>query len=279
MCAGSADWLPRASYALSVAPAMPPYREIAPAPPLSELVECYWTLRGGHISHGRVLPDGCADLVLDRCSQQLRIVGTMTRALILPPGQSRDIVAVRFRAGGARALLGAPMSELVDAAEAWCDVAQVSERLLCELSRASSGQAVSVLEKHLLRQRERVPARERRIARLANACAASRDNSLSELANRLGMTRQHLHRQVVEATGIGPKTLARIGRIRRATSAIGGGRAPDAALAWHTGYCDQSHMVNEFRQLVGVTPGSYARERRSGAFSRPSVSKAPREIR
>jgi hypothetical protein len=45
------------------------YREIAPSPALAGLVRCYWQIRSadeiGRPVRNRVLPDGCADIIVN----------------------------------------------------------------------------------------------------------------------------------------------------------------------------------------------------------------------
>lgn len=234
------------------------YREHAPAPALQGLVDCYWSFSGGSGAASRVLPDGCADLLLDRTTGALRFVGTMTRALVLAGRRGQDLIAVRFRPGGARALLGVAMGACVDIAAPW------SERSALELHEragdAAPEEGCRVFEALLLARLAAVSSKDRRQADLAGQCFGYPNTPVGALAERLGVSRQHLGREVYEATGVRPKTLARIGRLQRATSMIASGRRADAVTALTAGYCDQSHMANEFRALTGVTPGSYARE-------------------
>jgi AraC-like DNA-binding protein len=47
-------------------------------------------------------------------------------------------------------------------------------------------------------------------------------------------------------------------RIRHAQQLIAAGK-PLAAVAAEVGFSSQSHLSNRFKQLIGVTPGQYAR--------------------
>ncbi|HEY2127481.1 MAG TPA: helix-turn-helix domain-containing protein [Streptosporangiaceae bacterium] len=55
------------------------------------------------------------------------------------------------------------------------------------------------------------------------------------------------------------------GRIDRVTRALAAQSGADwAAVAAGHGYSDQSHLVDEFRDLAGVTPAEYLRSRIDG---------------
>src|SRR4051794_3277513 len=101
------------------------YREHAPPPDLAPLVACTWTTvaRGG-----RILPDGCVDVVWD--GADLAIAGPATIALDSPPA-GVDVFGLRFRLGAAGAGLGLPAEELIDArvpvADVWRDGEAVRE--------------------------------------------------------------------------------------------------------------------------------------------------------
>lgn len=65
------------------------------------------------------------------------------------------------------------------------------------------------------------------------------------------MSERRLHRRAVAAIGYGPKTLARVARLRRLV-ALGDG--PLASRALDAGYASQSHMSDEVVRLTGLTP-------------------------
>lgn len=70
--------------------------------------------------------------------------------------------------------------------------------------------------------------------------------------------RQQLHRQ----TGLTPKRLQRISRLYCVLQQILNASDPDwARLAVLCGYYDQSHLINEFAELLGESPEQYQRRR------------------
>ncbi|MBL4636144.1 MAG: helix-turn-helix transcriptional regulator [Kofleriaceae bacterium] len=234
------------------------YQEHRPSPPLTEFVECYWTARNSTGFSGIVFPDGCVDILVEQSGDNFtqRIVGAMTHALILRGSEKRDTIAIRFSPGGIRALLGVSPVELVDTSTSLENVLRGPGLRVAHLPVA---QAIVELDRWLLVHLPGVDAKARNSARIARACIESRYSTVAALSDAFGISRQHLRRQVLAATGLGPKELGRIGRMRRLSQWITAGTIPNADVAVLAGYYDQAHMVNEFRQLSGMTPGAYAK--------------------
>jgi AraC-like DNA-binding protein len=75
------------------------------------------------------------------------------------------------------------------------------------------------------------------------------------------VTRQHLARRFSQLVGVSPKTFARVVRLGRVIERVrampAGGAINWSALALDVGYYDQAHLVDEFRELTGVTPAAW----------------------
>lgn len=165
-------------------------------------------------------------------------------------GGTAHVLGIRFRPGGARSLLGRRDLRAIRNSQApislWGDERAPQE-----------ADIVAALESHLLVASRRLGAYERGGTELARRCFAT-NLPIAKLAEEVGMSRQHLRRRVVDASGLAPKVLARVGRARRLRELLDGGANAGAAAALSAGYFDQSHMVNEFGALMGVSPGAYA---------------------
>jgi AraC-like DNA-binding protein len=99
--------------------------------------------------------------------------------------------------------------------------------------------------------------RERRVKPVAcRAAALLRQNPslrIRRLAARLDLSERHLQRSFQAMFGMSPKQFARIARIERVWSARGQG-ASWADIAYAARFTDQAHMVNDFTEIVGVSP-------------------------
>jgi transcriptional regulator GlxA family with amidase domain len=73
-------------------------------------------------------------------------------------------------------------------------------------------------------------------------------------ADELGLGARQLHRRSLAAFGYGPKTLARILRLRRALVLAGAG-VPFAETAVRSGFADQAHLARDVKELAGVPLG------------------------
>ena len=256
------------------------YREFAPGLALRPFVECFW-----HASadaelprETMILPDGSADLILTFHRGRfhgIRAVGAMTRPLLsrMPPGES--MLGVRFRPGGAYPFFDLPLKEMtdriVDARESsgsfpaslaghWA-----AEELHEAIPRGDLLQAVRRL---LLAGMKRNACVEPRIAAAVAVIEGDiAGASVTALSEHLNLSRQHLKRLFDKHTGLGPAKFIRVVRLQSLLSALSrlpGEAEPDwADLAPGFGWYDQAHLINDFRELTGSTPGFHFSNTRS----------------
>ena len=232
------------------------YREHAPPVALARHVDTLW-VRDGVQSHAqRVLPDGCVDIIFHLGDEpRAEVVGTMTTALLVPPG-ARRIVAVRMRAGAATSVLGQPVDALTDrhvVLDAWWpDWPALHDALS---AATDSREQIAILAARLGRALVDAPPIDREVEHAATRLTSADPPSIAALAQELGRSRQHLARRLTAAVGVGPKLFARVARLSRLVRSLRG--SPDwAELAATHGYADQAHLVHDFGALVGVRRGS-----------------------
>ncbi|HVX46979.1 MAG TPA: helix-turn-helix transcriptional regulator [Mycobacteriales bacterium] len=130
------------------------------------------------------------------------------------------------------------------------------------------------LRERVLETRDVAPVEEILLERLAGpgdpAIAAAAGwlesgVSVGAVTEQLGLLPRTFRRRFVAAVGLTPKRYARVRRLQRVVSAIDGREQPDWALvAAEHGYCDQSHLVDDFQDLIGATPGQYLTRRVDG---------------
>lgn len=202
-----------------------------------------------------MLPDGCVD-VLFHLGARPRVVavGAMTRPQIVPPGPS-DVVAVRFRPGGAARFFAGPIDLLTDAQVPVAELAIEARPTLETLLAATTIDARRTAVERLVAARVRLTAAiDRRLVRAIDALVSARPPAVETLARELGLSRQYLARRVRAVVGVGPKQLARVARVQRVLVDLSRGRRDFAALASDHGLFDQAHLIHEVRTITGLTP-------------------------
>ena len=88
--------------------------------------------------------------------------------------------------------------------------------------------------------------------------------NLERLAGDLGTSPFALLRAFRDAYGMPPHAWLTDARVRRARLLLDAG-SPPAEAAVAVGFTDQPHLNRHFTRIVGVPPGAYQRERRTGA--------------
>jgi AraC-like DNA-binding protein len=251
------------------------YCEIAPPLLLAEHVECFWSLRSTgdatRLPPQRIFPDGCIELIVNLADpfaepgpqglvrQPLHfVVGQMQQPLEIVATGNVHLLGIRFHPTGARKILGIPMGaltgqivpvdalhrELGAAVRQVCDVTDYRERwriIESALRRmAAQGKPVDLIVWNTL----------------TRLLATDGDVSVTQLTAAAGVSRRQLERKFDDWVGLAPKTLARILRFQRVFKAHENGAANWAEIAAECGYCDQSHLIRDFRQFAGGCPSA-----------------------
>ncbi|HKV18857.1 MAG TPA: helix-turn-helix domain-containing protein [Mycobacterium sp.] len=255
------------------------YTRYTPSYPLCDFVEYLWCMTDGPThSAERILPGGTTELVLNLHDNGIQVCdplghnkdvrlhgpvvsGPYSRAFDIDASRHHSMLGVHFKPGGARAVLGVPLHELVDThvelEQLWTTGVDTLRARVCEAS--SDAERFSLVEVELTARLspDRVPH-----AALATAVAALAPGMsqpmIGTLAERTGLSHRAFIRQFTTEVGMTPKSFARVRRFHVAVTRINIDRTPRwSQFAAECGYADQSHMIRDFHAFAGMTPAQY----------------------
>jgi AraC-like DNA-binding protein len=250
------------------------YAEEAPAGVGAQVARAIWSLRG-HAADAPaepVVPDGRAELVFNfadpfedassgGASRQPRmmLVGPTSRPVFVRPTGAIDVVGVRLEPWAVAAVCRAPANELRDRTIALDELSPDLAGLAQRLGDAPPAHRSRVLSDWLAGTSGRVADSCNTMRPLVQAIrAADRPLTVAALAQRFGRSVRAVQRAFARDVGLGPKTVFRLSQVQRALRLAR--EAPPrswARIAARAGYYDQSHLVRDFRELVGLLPSQF----------------------
>ncbi|MGR6319209.1 helix-turn-helix domain-containing protein [Micromonospora soli] len=213
----------------------------------------------------RVLPDGCLDLLWSSRAGLL-VAGPDRTAHLSASAPGERWVGLRLPPGVGPAVFGAPAHELRDQrvllADLWgLAAAELADRIagVAGVDPGRHHRAGPVRAEPVAALLETVAAARLRAAggpdplgvRVAGRLAAGA--TVAAAAAEVGLGARALHRRSQLLFGYGPKTLARILRMRRALDLARAG-TPLAETAALAGYADQAHLTRDVKEFAGVPP-------------------------
>lgn len=251
MCCGIRGQSGAASYARVAM--MAAYREYRPRPGLEDLVACLWEHEPSADHSQLVIPDGCVDLIW-LADRELVFAGADTSPRVAHlPARARS-TGIRLRPGAAGAVLGLPAAELcdrqLDATDVW---GERTAGLGAALASALPVRRLSLLADAVARRCASPDALVAAAARRLSLPGAR----IAAVASDLGVSERQLRRRVLTSVGYGPKTLARVARLRRLVTVTDESLSSRALAA---GYASQAHMSEEVRRLTGSTPVRFLKD-------------------
>lgn len=214
----------------------------------------------------RIVPDLCTHLVYARLAvdgrirSRLRLVGPRAVHLDIDKRPRVMTIGLRLAPGALPSLFGIRSCELVDSAVD-ADLALSGRSLELARSIEVTARPAEVVTALLAIARglvDRDARRDPRVRRALPAVERSR-RSNREIAADLGVTPRTWRRLAREWIGLPPSRAMRIARLHRALRAAVARPPAWARLAIACGWADQSHMIRDFRELVGETPVGFLR--------------------
>lgn len=209
-----------------------------------------WTRTAESGGFGRVLPDGCMDLIWS--GGELIVAGPDTGAHVVVDEPGARYAALRCDPGTGPTLFGVPADELRDRRVRLADLWAESEvGILTERVAAAADPAACLEELAAARMRAADP--DPFATTVVAALRAGAD--VASVAHAVNLSERQFRRRSRAAFGYGPKTLARVLRLDHALTLARDG-LPPAGVAASAGYADQSHLSRDVKALTGVPLGA-----------------------
>ena len=192
------------------------------------------------------------------------MLGPRTQALYKRASQSRAVLRVVFRPGGAYPFFGVPLGELADRVAPLHDLWGVgADTLLDKLVHLdTNAQCLEEMQRALVEKLRAPKMSEPLAAPVMREVLAQLDTqtTLREVARNLNVSERNLRRVFSAVVGLSPKRYARIARFRRAVALASRGAPCWSEIAAESGYFDQAHMCVDFRELAQTSPAAFLRK-------------------
>lgn len=259
-----------------------------PAFPLNNFIDSIFYFEGIAPVHAldRFLPDGNTELILDltdspqyihdnatlKVIQSCRhawVSGVRTRPITIPSGNGSRMMVVAFKKGAAHPFYPFPMSELTDSVVMadlvfGASMVELREQLLAS---KTVGEMFCLLEMFLLTRggdRLHDTTTSRCIEYVLNGILDQPVHfKFQNLMDHIGYSQKHVIDLFKGQVGVTPKQYLRIIRFQKAVQELEQNASSFdwSRLALQSGFYDQAHFINDFREFSGFTPGEYMKKK------------------
>ncbi|TQM89775.1 helix-turn-helix domain-containing protein [Roseinatronobacter monicus] len=231
-------------------------------------IEAVWLSLAGHARTYRVLPDGRCDIILRFCASpgpikniSVVVTGPTTAHYDVPIQPGIGFTGIRLRPGFFQTVLGfKPVAlrekTLVD--DAAISACPLLATLCIEADRpeALPDRLIDFVRSRIGQDHAPLPGQTRRI--LSAFHASSGRLPVQDIAQLHGLSARTVQRIVLDATGLPPKSYARILQFHRAMRLLRDHRLRPSEAALEAGYADQAHMTHALRRFGGLSPARLA---------------------
>jgi methylphosphotriester-DNA--protein-cysteine methyltransferase len=244
-------------------------RAFEPAADVAVCVSHYWVMRW-RLPHNvtyrptEVLPTPMVHAFFT--AQGGFVHGVSDGALSYDTAGAGAMAGIAFKPGGFAPYWGGRPGQLRGGRIDLATVFPEADTSFCsELLHKPEEQIAQALDGLLRSRPVRPPAQQLQLIADAVAAMMREDGptTVSGLAAELFRTERSLQAAFTEHVGVGPKWLLKRQRLLRAIGRTAGTERPDwAGVAADMGYSSQTHFLNDFKHVVGVTPAVYLRQLR-----------------
>ena len=186
------------------------------------------------------------------------VVGPKLSRVDLTMGYNTLVIIVRFHPGGLHRFLRVPMGEMLDLSiDASLLFGSEIENIIQQINEAADyKQMIQVLKCFLLKKTKTIKSSLPVDEVLIRLLQHKKPVIIDQLARDACVSIRQLERQFKERIGLPPKVFSRLVRFSKAWVM----RENDPSVSWTAiahacDYSDQMHMIRDFKEFTGVTPG------------------------
>ncbi len=251
-----------------------------PSFPLNQFIESFIYFKDFNPAHSidRFLPDGNVNVVIDltdypkfiydnetlkeiQACRNVWFSGIRNNYITIPSGRDSEMFIINFHKGKAYPFLQMPLHELTD-----CvvdgelvlsnEIINMREKIL---SLPVISQKFLYAEQHLLKQFGKSLEPNPFIDFAVNKILQSPNQiTIEYLSNKVGYSQKHFIQMFKENVGLTPKSFLKIIRFQKAIQEIEACKKINwPGIAYESGYYDQAHFINDFKNFSGFTPQQY----------------------
>lgn len=233
---------------------------VLPRPELAPFVAHFWKVSWEVKQPVTVqtLPHPCVQLVLE--AGRLEVSGVFDRRFTRALEGKGEVFGIKFRPAMFSAFFEDSLATLTNRVVSAASIFGRSVNAL--RSTTSFEERCEAAEAFLLGRVPRVVDERAIVLRdVVEALAVDREASRLEwLTERTGLSPRALQRGFRRYVGVGPRWVIQRYRLHEAAEQLGKGKRVNlAVLADELGYSDQAHFTRDFKRVVGVSPGQYAK--------------------
>lgn len=263
------------------------YNISKPSAFLSQYVKQYWSLEScmpaGKEHIQRIVPSGLFEMIFyfgrkpetsdpkKTINDNIILTGQLKNYHDLKVSGNLSLFAINFLPHGLSMFLDLPIKELFDySVPLRLIIKDKVNQLEDDLSSAETfDQRISIAENFLIVQIQKNESKYSydRIRHIINLINQSKGNlDIEELVSNTFLSRKQFERIFSDFIGTSPKQFLKIVRFQNAIYEKSKNYEISLTeIAHKCGYYDQSHMINDFRNLSGITPKDFFKDK--GAFS------------
>ncbi|MET0496954.1 MAG: AraC family transcriptional regulator [Steroidobacteraceae bacterium] len=264
-------------------PDSPAPRVIRPSARLAQLVEGFWEwdFADGTLARslkGQVLPSICpqfvvhyrepmiSDRLLSRGPYSQMAIGIQTEVATIRALGPVGAIKVRFKPEALPLLLRPSLRELQDSEVDLHDlfapaaIRELTERLA---EAATTSERIALFESFLIARMSPDPTSSV-VQRTALYLRQRPHLPVQQIASHFNISQRQLSRQFRNSFGVSPKQFSKIQRIANVLALRRRGMTW-VDIASHCGFTDQSHLINDFRGIVGRAPDDFFRTVAAGS--------------
>lgn len=219
-----------------------------------------WKLDGDKTHTQQNLPDPNFHLVISR--EQVKLIGPVSKVFSYTMEGEGRIIGVKFEVGAIQKWLPKPLAHYVDSALSVEAIggSDFTARLAALYHEQDDSHIVSELEAcfgFLIQPL----SEQHRTAQMLLTLIRNNDEicRVSSLAMHANMSVRDIQRYFATYVGLTPKWLIRKYRLSRALALLEHNATTILDVVAMLDYTDQSHLIRDFREILGLTPSRYVK--------------------
>jgi AraC-like DNA-binding protein len=257
-----------------------PIKEYLPCKSLSAFVELYWegsfNSNSSELMSMQMIPNGCLELIIHlndlHCdleknsiwaqSPDYMIIGLYTKPYEVKFQSHVKVFAMRLKPDGIYNLFGVPASALIESFEDMSLILGIEFRDFCHRIKEEKSvpNMIAIAENYLLKSLQKNRIDKSYVNLAAELIRNTSGIRIEDISNLVFISQRQLEREFKNKVGISPKHYLRITRINEIISFLNAHPVTNlVSVAYHFGYFDQAHFINDFKRITGKIPSMFTK--------------------